>query len=114
MVVMRIHLFAVTALLVACGSPDPLINAYNATVTGSDMQTAPNNQTYAVSGTGTVTVHATKADPSKYIVTFGQSGYQCTLQGTRNMMDPLTIDLPGAQQCHIDFNGGSLTATTTT
>lgn len=96
----------------ACVPPDPLVGTYNATVTGTDMQTAPNNASTTVSGTGTLAVTQTKADPMKYQVTFGQSTYQCTVSGTRNAMNQLLIDLAGAQQCHIDFSGGNFTATT--
>ncbi|MBK7862034.1 MAG: hypothetical protein IPJ65_26125 [Archangiaceae bacterium] len=108
---MRSALIAV-ALLCSCTPVDNLVGAFNVTVSGMDMQTAPGMSTSTVAGTGTLTVNANK-EKTGYVISFGESNYQCVLTGTRNSAEPLQVDIPDMQTCHIANGNANATAVTT-
>jgi hypothetical protein len=105
-------LLLLAVVLSACGVPyDPLVGSFNFTLTGTEMQTMPSNQNSTTTGTGTIAITHGIAEKS-YVLTVAETDSNpCTLRGTRNEMDPNTIDIASAQMCHFTAGGGSITAT---
>src|SRR4051812_27005067 len=96
-------------LLAACG-PDPVLGTYNFMVTGMDTNTG-SNQPATASGAGTIAI--TQGLMNKdYDITIAQAGATaCTIHGTPDPKDALTVDITTGSTCAIQFTGGTATAT---
>ncbi len=112
---MRIVTLCAAVLLSACGpGTDPLIGSFTYQLTGQDTNTAPNNDGFAVSGTGTLVITA-NAEVTGYFVTLAHPDTNaCTLAGTIDMkaMGP-EITISSAQTCTFRTGNNSATATLT-
>jgi hypothetical protein len=97
-------------LLAACG-PDPVLGTFNFMVTGTDNQTTPTTQTSTASGAGTIAITKGLMDQN-YDITIAQAGATaCTIHGTPDPKDALTVDITAGSTCALQFAGGNATAT---
>jgi hypothetical protein len=97
-------------LLAACG-PDPVLGTYNFMVTGMDNQTSPSNSTSTASGAGTIAITKGLMDQN-YDITIAQAGSTaCTIHGTPDPKDALTVDITAGSTCALIAQSGSATAT---
>jgi hypothetical protein len=95
-------------LLAACG-PDPVLGTFNFMVTGMDTNTG--GQPAAVTGAGTIAVTKGLMDQN-YDITIAQAGATaCTIHGTPDPKDALTVDITAGSTCALQFTGGNATAT---
>lgn len=109
---MRRLLLLALVVASACTPADPFIGTYAVTVTGTENETAPSNQSRTINGMGSLSVSQNK-ERTGYLVLFGEN-YLCRLLGTRSMSTPTEIDIPDGQICNISgFNGTTTDAKVT-
>lgn len=102
-------------LLMACGpGTDPLIGSFAYQLTGQDTNTAPNTDTFAPTGTGTLVITA-NAEVTGYFLTLAHPDTNsCTLAGTidaKAMGPEMTIN--SGQTCTFRSVSGTATASLT-
>lgn len=91
-------------LCTACLGSDPFVGTYNVTVSGTETETAPQNQNRTIAGTGTLAV-TLNTDNTGYLVTFGEPDYLCKLVATRSTSTPTRLNITNGP-CNISgFNG---------
>ena len=93
--------------LCSCAASDPFAGTYNATMTGTENQTAPSMEMRTLSGMGSVSVTQDK-ERVGYVVLFGEN-YLCRLKATKSTATPTELEIADGQSC--SFSG--FTATTT-
>lgn len=102
---------ALLALALLGCAPDPVLGTYDFTLTGSETETAPRNQTTATNGTGFLAITTGKA--ADYVITVAQSdATPCVVDAERTEKGD-AINVTAGQKCTFIFGGGNLTATMT-
>lgn len=108
---MRLATLSSLVLLVGCGPGiDPLIGSFTFTMSGSDVNTAPDTNSSTATGAGTVAI-TSNGLTTGYVVTVAQSDLTpCVFAGTtaEKATDP-QITITSGQTCAL----GSATATLT-
>jgi hypothetical protein len=108
---MRLLALVVAASFAAC-APDPVLGAFNYTVSGTDMTTTGTGQgMFTVSGTGTMVV--TTAAKGGYLVVLSAPNLSCTLTADPDRQKPGAASVPTPQNCAVSVNGNGTTATLT-
>ncbi len=114
---MRILILAGLVLFVGCGPGiDPLIGSYTFTMTGQDINSAPNTNASTPAGSGTIAI-TSDALMTGYVITLAQTDTSpCVFSGTAAVAksaDP-EITIKPTQTCVLLAPSGSATATLTT
>src|SRR5438094_446754 len=106
---MRSLLILVVAAFTGCAGNDQLLGAFNSMFMGQEMQTSPNASTSNSSGNATLAITKSTTEGSYIVVIAQTDSGACTLRGTRDSKDSMTLNLPAAQTCHFYYNGAEAT-----